>query len=262
MKSFASWFNEYADFGLDFTQRPKEPEMKNRDKPLMPLNVEYVVKSLKTTILGEKYAIPNDHFGELQWGSDDGAIRMYFSNFGGNRVIIRKLIHDLAGDPQWICKKVIEVKNFYDDLPDKLVFQIRENLDKIDYEGLDTPLRDYKGLQRLVIEMASNLRRNTTQKIFMYEGIRVIQQDEKYIIHFGVTGMGVQRRGQKRLDQFAIHVEYHKDNGLIKLSGTPLGDKIDKHRWIYDPSNFIEWFSPAQKQDEILEAVLAHFNCY
>jgi hypothetical protein len=259
--SFKNWL-EYADFGLDVNKKPVDQEMKNQDKPLMPLNVEYVINALKKTVLGEKYVIPNDFFGELQWGQQDGALRISFSNFGGNRVILRRLVHDLAGDPQWLCQKVIEVKNFYDDQPDKLTYEIREVLNKLDYEEVASPMREFEDMQRFVILLASDLRRKTSQKIFMYEGIRVLKENEKYLIHFGVTGNGVQRRGQKRLDQFAIHVEYHKNTGLVKITGTPLGDKIDKHRWIYDPSSFIEFFSPAQKGEIINNAVLAHFNCY
>jgi len=242
--------------------KPKEPNPENSDKPLMPLNVEYVINFLKRKPLGEKYTVPNDFFGNLQWGQEDGAVLLNFSTFGGNHVVMRKLIHDLDGDPKWVCKKVIEIKNLFDAHPDKLIFQIQENLEKIDREGLDSSASDYEDLQRLVLNIASELRRKTTQKIFIYEGIRVIKEHYKYLIHFGVTGMGVQRRGQKRLDQFAIHTEYSKQSGLIKITGTPLGDKIDKHRWIYDPSRFIEYFSPYQKEEEIIEAILIHFNCY
>lgn len=260
--SFNTWVNEYADFGLDVTKRPKDPEMANQDYPLNPLNVEYVIKSLKGKSLGEKYSIPNDFFGELQWGDQDGAIRLGFSSGGGTVVMLKKLTHDLEGEPTWICKKVIEVKNLYDEHPDRLIFQIKESLTEIDQEGIDAPVPYYEKLERLVLRLASELRRNTTQKIFIYEGIRVVQENYKYIIHFGVTGMGVQRRGQKRLDQFAIHTEYSKKTGLIKITGTPLGDVLAQHRWIYDPSTFIEWFSPSQKEEEINKAILAHFNCY
>jgi hypothetical protein len=262
MKTFANWINEYADFGLGIENEKKDPEPKNHEDPLMPLNVEYVTTALRKVILGEKYVIPNDYFSDVQWGDQDGALRATFTNFGGNRVVLRKLIHDLEGEPRWICKKVIEIKNFYDEVPDKLTFKIRESLEKLDYEGLDAPIPDFDEFQRMVITIASTLRRKTTQRIFMYEGIRVIKENEKYIIHFGVTGMGVQARGQRRVDQFAIHAEYHKKAGLIKISGEPLGDRIDKHRWIYDPSYFIEWFSPKQGEEEISRAMLHHFNCY
>jgi hypothetical protein len=259
---FNKWLNEYADFGLDMSKKPKEPTMANEDQPLHPLNVEYVVKQLKGKQLGEKFSIPNDFFGELQWGRNDGAIRLTFSPLGGVRAVLSKLTHNLEGDPTWICKKVIEVKHLFDQHPDKLTFKLAESIEKIDQEGIDAPLPGYKGLERLVIHMASELRRKTTQHIFIYEGIRVLNENQKYIIHFGVTGMGVQARGQKRVDKFCIQVEYSNKTGLIKVCGGDLGDVIDKHRWVYDQSEFIDYFSPAQPEEEIIEAILVNFNCY
>lgn len=259
---FNTWINEYADFGLGPPKPPEEEMPGNQDFPLMPLNVEYIVKSLRGKILGEKYIIPDNFFGELQWGQQDGAIRMSFSPLGGVRVILSKLSHTLEGDPVWICKKVIEVKNYFDDHPDKLSFEIAEQLNEIDNQDIDAPMAGYKGLERLVIQLASDIRRKTTQKIFIYEGIRVLKENECYIIHFGVTGMGVQARGQKRVDKFCIQCEYSDKTGIIKIAGQDLGDRIDKHRWIYDVSEFIDYFSPSQKIEEISDAIVVNFNCY
>jgi hypothetical protein len=74
--------------------------------------------------------------------------------------------------------------------------------------------------------------------------------------------MGVQSRGQKRVDQFSVQTEYSKKTGLIKIAGTELGDNIAQHRWIYSPSQFIEYFSPNQHGEVIDNAILVHFNCY
>lgn len=260
--SFANWIAEYADYGLDTSANQPTPIMANQDYPLQPLNVEYIIKSLKKKSLGEKWSIPNDFFGELQWGENDGSVRLSFSSLGGLRAIIRKLTHDLQGDPVWICKDVIEVKHKFDEYPDKLSFKIEESLVKFNNENIEAPNGDYKDFERFVINLASVLRRKTTQKIFMYEGIRVVSEGHKYIIHFGVSGMGVQSRGQKRLDQFSVQAEYSNKTGLIKIAGTELGDDIAQHRWIYRPSQFIEYFSPFQSEEEICNAILTHFNCY
>lgn len=260
--SFSKWIGEYADYGLDTSARAATPVMANQDYPLQPLNVEYIIKSLKKKTLGEKWSVPNDFFGELQWGENDGSVRLSFSNLGGLRAIVRKLTHDLQGDPIWICKHVIEVKHKFDEHPEKLEYAIEESLVKANEENIDAPNGNYSGLERLTINLASTLRRKTTQNIFMYEGIRVVTEGYKYIIHFGVTGMGVQSRGQKRVDQFSVQTEYSKKTGLIKIAGTELGDSIAQHRWIYSPSQFIEYFSPNQHEDVIDNAILVHFNCY
>jgi hypothetical protein len=264
MKSykFKSWM-EYADFGLDITQTPaaKNP-VELYDTPIDKLNVEYVIKSLKNHKFGEKSSKPNDFAGELQWGESDGALQLVFSPLGGVKAGLRKLIHDQEGNPTWICKKVVEVRHFFDTHPDSLSFLLQDSLNEMDQQGLDAPQQDWKGLERLVLNLASTLRRRTTQKIFIYEGIRMIKENEQYIIHFGCTGYGRQRAGQKRLDQFAIHCTYNQKAGTILITGTELGDKIDKYRWIYDPSNFMEYFVPTQHEDEICKAVLAMLNSY
>lgn len=269
MGKFANWFEEkrlteYANFGFeDYRQKKKNSSSKPSDElPMQPLNVEYITNLLGKKSYGPKIPIVDNYFGEVQWGISDGALQAKFSPLAGLNVSIRKMIHNLKGERVWICKKVVEIKNNYDEHPDKLHFLLDEVLKETDMMGLDMPDSNYKGLEKLIVQMAATLRRKTTQDIFMYEGIRVLEDDYKYLIHFGVTGEGRQRRGQKRLDQYAIHVTYNKDEGLIKITGTELGDKIDKYRWKYDPSTFIEYFSPYQKAEEIMDAILVHFNCY
>jgi hypothetical protein len=259
--SFNYWLSEFADYGMDKTKEIKD-KVDDGDKPLMPLNIEYVVKYFKNKTLGNKPTTYNNFFGEVQWGHEAGAVKLSFNPFGGMRATLRKLTHDMQGEPVWICKKAVEVNNLYDDHPDNLTYKLEEMLIEMDQENIDGPIHDFQELERIVIQLASVLRRSTTQRIFIYEGIRRIEEKYKYLIHFGLSGLGLQARGQKRVDQFAVHVEYSQDTGLIKITGTPLGDKIDKHRWLYDTSTFVEYFSPTQNENEILSSVLVCFNTY
>lgn len=258
MFRFSEWLktkNEWANFGFD---KPKVIRDIDRDEnPTNPLNVEYVINSLKRNRLGY-----SEHFGELQWGEEPGAIKVVFSPLGGLRLNIRKLTTNLKGETVWIGKRTIEVKNLYDTHPDTLIAKIHENLDKIGREGIENPLREYQDLEKFTITLASTLKRRNTQVIFMYEGIRKVRPHEEYIIHFGVTGMGVQARGQRRVDQFAINTKYEKNSGMIKIVGTEVGDRIVSHRWQLEPSSFIEYFSPNQDTDEIINVILGHFNSY
>jgi len=264
MKSYKfKKFLEYANFGFDLMTKPNPQNPVERyDTPIKKLKVDYIIDSLKKHKFGEKASKPNDFSGELQWGESDGALQLVFSPLGGVKAALRKLIHDQEGNPTWICKKVVEVRHFFDEHPDSLSFMLQDSLNEMDHQGLDSPEQDWKGLERLVLNLASNLRRKTTQKIFIYEGIRMVKENQQYIIHFGCTGSGRQRAGQKRLDQFAIHCTYHQKAGIILITGTELGDKIDQYRWIYDPSTFMEYFVPTQHEDEICKAVLAMFNSY
>jgi len=257
---FNKWLSEYANFGFERESHKKKNEPQG-DLPLSPINLEAITKLLSRKAYGVKFPV-NNYFGEVQWGNSDGALQLKFSPLGGLNASIRKMIHTLKGERVWICKRVIEIKHTFDEHPDKLHFALDEILTETDNAGLDAPSADYQGLERLVIQIATTLRSKTTQQIFLYEGIRVLKEDERYIIHFGVTGMGRQRAGQKRLDQFAVDVGYNKEDGIIKIAGNELGDTLDNYRWIYDPSNFLENFAPSQTPDEIKNAVLVHFNCY
>jgi hypothetical protein len=260
--SFQKWrtYREWADFGFEKDKDTSVPE-KNDDKPLNPLDVEYVSQLLKRRKIGVKES-KLCYFGEIQWGEGPGAIKLEFSPLGGLRVRILKQIPNLIGESMWICKKVIVIKNFYDEHPDTLIENLSGFLTEVDSQQLDTPSNTYDGLENLVLNMASSLLRHTTQKIFIYEGIRRLKENEDYIIHFGVTGMGVQRQDQKRLDQFAVQVTYNKKEGIIRVGGNELGSHIKNHKWEYDPSEFLEYFMPNQDYKEIIGSTLAHFNSY
>lgn len=265
-KQFNNWLkkkqlDEYARYGFELDSRniKKDPE---NDNPIQSVNLEYISKLLAKKAYGVKFPVRNNFFGEVQWGTSDGALQVKFSPLGGLNASVRKLIHTTNGEPVWICKKVLEIRHTYDEHPDKLHYALDEILKETDNAGLDAPDTNYKNLERLAIQLAATLRIKTTQKIFIYEGIRVLAEDERYIIHFGVTGQGRQRAGQKRLDQMQIDVTYMKEDGIIRIAANEVGDKIDNYRWQIDPSNFLEYFSPHQSVDEICAAVLAHFNCY
>jgi hypothetical protein len=262
---FKHWL-EYADFGLDISQKSREKKTLRDDDqgeaPLTPLDIGYVINCLKKSAVGTKWSTPNDFFGELQWGDGSGALRLEF-NPPASRIVVRKLIYDVDSQPTWICKKVVEIQNLYDKHPDSLTALLFGVLEEVDHEGLDSPVNDFEGMQRLVIRIAGKLRSRNTQNVFVYEGIRMVKENKEYIIHWGVTGMGRQARGQRRIDQFAVHCTYDPKFGTVKVSGTEIGGKLDNYSWYYDqPSNFCETFVPSQGEDEIATMVLVLFNTF
>lgn len=262
--TFKHWL-EYADFGLEVNSQNNKKTVRDDDEgegPLHVLNIEYLTNVLKRNSIGSKWMVPNNFFGELQWGQQNGALRCSFGPDKA-RATIRKLTHDLEGNPVWICKKVLEIKNLYDENPDTLAVMLQDTLNEMDQQGLDAGQADYKDMQRLVIRLASKLRSRTSQQIFMYEGIRMIEENKEYIIHWGVTGMGRQARGQFRVDQFAVHCKYESKSGLIHVTGTRIGGKLASYKWEYNqPSDFKESFVPGQGEEEIAHAVLVLFNTY
>ena len=64
-------------------------------------------------------------------------------------------------------------------------------------------------------------------------------------------------------DGAVIHCTYKKDEGTIRISGTQIGGKLDNYTWYYNqPSDFCEMFVPAQKEEEIVSAILQLFNTF
>ncbi len=156
----------------------------------------------------------------------------------------------------------MEVKNYFDKKPDVLISKLYESLHEIDGTLVDGPSNTFGELEKLVLKVAVTIRRDTTQKIFMYEGIRRLAEGFHYIIHFGCSGMGVQRKDQKRLDQFQINMSYNKNEGTIKVIGQDVGDSLPQHRWIIDTPEFLEYFMPSQPAEEIANAILTCINLY
>jgi hypothetical protein len=260
--SFKTWLNEWADFGLDKLPRGKQLlRIDPEEKPIQHCNLEYVCNQVSRHKLGIKEGT-EPFFGEVQWGKGPGAVKVSIGPFGGTHAIVRKQTTNALGETIWVCKKVLEINNYYDQHEDTLTQNILKLAEEVDGQSIEAPVKDFNGLERLVLFMANELRRNTSQRIFIYEGIRKLEPNEHYIIHFGVTGMGVQRQDQKRLDQMQVEVKYDKERGFIKIAMNELGGPIRSHKWELDPSEFIEYYSPAQTKEEITGTVLSLLNSY
>lgn len=259
MLKFAQWFNEWADFG--FEQKKSLAKSKEDDGPMKSLDLEYVTESLSKHNLGIKSS-KSQFSTEVIWGHGPGAIKLDFSPPGGIRAIIYKNIKNLQGESTWICKRVLEVNDKYFGKPDNLIADILKLLAEVDKEKIEAPKKEFKDLEHLVTDMAGELKRSTTQKVLIFEGIRRLIDEKHYIIHMGCTGMGVQRQDQKRLDQFQIDVRFLPEDGLIRVVGQEIGGPKNFHAWQTDPSEFIEWYSPVQPDKEIISSIVSMINCY
>ena len=74
--------------------------------------------------------------------------------------------------------------------------------------------------------------------------------------------MGVQRQGQKRLDQLQVEVKYIPENGYIKVAINELGSRIRSYKWQIDPSQYCEYYMPTQPQEEIIGTLVSLLNSY
>lgn len=243
-------FVEFADFG--FKQDLVEPP-KNDPNPgvLKPLDIEYIQKALarikRSGTQSERF------FGEMQWGDKDGAVRLQFTPFGGVKAVIRKLTKDLQGESIWICKRVIEVRHLFDEHPDKLTSELDKIINEVASENIDAPSNAFDQTERLVLHLASKIR-TARSDLFFYEGVRRTKENADYTIHFGLHGMGVLRRGQKRVEQFCVRVAYHQDAGYIQIIGQEIDGPARRHDWKIDQAQWNEVYMPSQSIEEIIES--------
>lgn len=250
------WYNQYlkewANFGFERVNKYQPPKDEHVG-PMPKHHMEYVINELKKVNVGMHEGRDSLYNG-VEWGNGPGTISVNISPFGGMRASIRKKTINLEGETVWICKKIDQIEDYED--PEKIISQITEDARKIDKEGIPAPDKEFKKLEQLVIDSAAAITTRSKQRVLMYEGIKVITPYKEYIIHFGLTGMGRQARGQRRVDQFQVHFKYNEHTGIIKVVGNEVGDKIDQCRWIIENSEFIEFFVPGQPKQEIISAVV------
>lgn len=257
--NFTAWLAEVADFGFDHTRPPINRNSGN--DPVYPFRLQYIIEQLRKHKVGKKHA----HEGFLtdaHWGDGFGAVRVNFTPAGGLRASIQRSSIDSQGKSVWICKRVVEINQYLLKFPDALISEIIDAAREIDREDIEVGVTNFKNLEHLTTRLSNYLDRKMTQTIFIYEGIREVKADREYIIHWGVTGMGVQRQDQQRLDQYQVVVKYDEETGLIKIASLEVGGPIQGHRWQVDPCDFLEFFSPSQPISEICDSVLVHVNSY
>jgi hypothetical protein len=260
--SFRDWLSnlkEYADFGFE-KNKTKPKSANGTDLPIKAVNVEAVIRQMREQKVGEKFS-QQRYFSDLQWGEGVGAVRMVISPFGGTKAIFHKLTTDLSGDPLWICKKVVEIKEKYDnDKEGSLEVDLLHALNEVDQGGVDAPNSDYEDLEDLTIRMSSRIRRDMPQW-FVFEGIRKVD-DNQYIIRFGCRGQGQGRLPMKHLWEFIVDVSYNAEKGYIRTIGCDVKTQIKHNDWALGHAEFNELFVPSQPMEEIITCVSAIVATY
>jgi hypothetical protein len=255
---FRQWL-EFANFGFDRPKPPYDPNSGN--KPVYELQLDYVNRQLRKSSIGNKMANETMNSGVF-WGDGFGAIRVNFTPYGGVRCSIQRQSVDAKGESVWICKKVIDINDYYCKYPDALVVKILDEAKEVDRGDVEVGVTDFTSLEALTKRVGSYIERKMSQRIFQYEGILETKPDREYIVHWGVTGMGVQRRDQHRVDQYQIIIRYEESTGMITIGSVEVDSPIKSHNWQLEPCSFFEFFSPSQSVQEICDSILVHVDNY
>lgn len=262
MINFKDWLLKEDIFGFEKNKTEKSFEEKDKD-PIIRIDAEIITEALSKMNLNGQ--VPFSAFpDEIQWGKNPGAIKMVISPLGSFKNIIRKLQIDLEGNQVWVCKKVIPYrellhvsKQFDEDLAIEL-FEIIEETNKQDIESFS---KDYNNLERLTIKTSNKIQANLP-KLLIFRGIKEIRKNENYLIFFEYRGHGAEAPGSARVEQFVIEMNYNSKNGVIRSMGYEVQSPMKGHRWIPQPSEWDEYFSTSQSEEEISKCISSALGTY
>lgn len=262
MITFKNWLLREDIFGFEklITNEPKKTE---EEYPIVPIKINLVMDSLLKMPLND--TLPKLKFiNQIQWGEHNGAIRMVISPLGSFKSIIRGKQTNLEGNESWICKRIIPYKDIMmakiqDD--ENLAYKLFEEIEEI--KQLESAIGNYSNLENLVIQLSNKCQNeNVLPKLFIFRGIKEIKHNENYIIYFECKGQGVETPGSGRLEIFSIDMSYDPKTGLIRSYGHDVQSRTKGHSWTPQPSEWDEYFSPAQSSKEIIDCICAALSTY
>lgn len=244
---------------------PSSRESQIDETPIEPINIELMMNELSRFKLNEQKPF-SKFLNHIQWGKYNGATQMVVSPLGSFKSIIRRLQTNLEGNDVWICKRILPYKDIMHanlKIDENLAHLLFEEIEKISETQLESAIGDYGDLEKLVTKLSQEVQKpKILPKIFIFMGTKEIKYNEHYIIYFELTGQGVEAPTANRVEMFAIEMCYNNKTGLIKSFGHDVQSPKKGHRWYPQPSEWEEYFSPAQPLKEITNSICAALSTY
>lgn len=261
--SFKDWLSlEWGKDIFGFDSIPvSQPKPSLEDTPLNHLDIEQVLADMKVSVNAKRPIQRVESCSEIQWGDRPGAIKVSFGTLGALNVTFHQLVPDLVGHHRWVCKKVIPLGEKYNQKIERTMSEdLLNQVIELDKRGMETPNKAFEEMERLVVRLASEVRRKAPQ-IFVYEGVKKVD-DSRYLIYFSVRGHGVQAKDQHRLEQYIIDTSFDNTCGVIRIFGNRIESSLGQHSWKLTPVDWKEVFMPSQQLAEIIEAVVQQMARY
>ena len=230
----------------------------NEDDPINTLDIEYITDQLAKHQINKKR--PHGVFvNQVQWGEGVGAIRVKIHP--DLHTEISKMNFDLLGDPTWALKKLFIInRSGYGGNEPAIVEELLEQLGEIDEFPIDSPKKDWDGLEKLVLGLTSKIRR-VGRENFVYEGIRRMDEND-YIIRFSMAGQGAEAPSQRRVVENQTRVFYDADAGRIRMFNKNIETDMGGHNWGLMPSDTDVNFFPTQPREEIIQTMATVMRWY
>lgn len=252
-------------FGFEGRGGKAVPPAEEDDRPVMGLHADVIVEYMMSQSVDGVEPVM-EFSNHIRWGKGHGAIEMVISPFGSYKSIIRRMQPDLEGRNVWACKRVIPYKDILDanlEIDEKLGMVIMEQVNKVRGEDTESPSHEWGGMRSLVRRMGGFLqRRDVLPEVFIYTGTKEVEKDRKYLLSYELKGHGVEAPGSSRVEQFLIDMVYDPKTGMVRSFGYEVQSPTSGHLWYPQPSEWDEFFSSGQKQNEILECVAGAMSTY
>ena len=255
--NFKQFIENKDIFGFD-RKITQQQERIYDNTPIKRFNIEEMMGYLE----GCKLPGKNPHIhqvDEIRWGDKVGAVRVKIGTT--LQVEVDKLCSDLQGSPSWVTKKFYQINRAgYGTYEKNVAEEIFSEVEKIDKEEIDAPKKEYTELPNLVVGISNKLR-TTAKDIFIFEGIRKVN-DNNYIIKFGVRAHGVGARDNQRVIENLTDISFNKKTGKIRVINRNIKTPMQGYAWAIFPSDFDLNFMPTQNKDEIIESIITYMKYY
>lgn len=263
MDTFRQWLESRDIFGFEGEKEDRPKEVK--EEPIISMNAEVIIETMLGTEIEGRKAF-SDYPDQIQWGREPGAMQMVISPLGSFKSIVRKLQTNLKGESVWVCKKIIPYKDIMHSnvrFDETFAMDLFEQIEEISKGEIEAPVGDYGGLESLTLKMANKcVRKDVLPEIFVFRGVRQIKKNENYVIFFEPRGHGVEAPGSARVEQFMIDMSFDGKTGIIRSFGHDVQSPARGHVWYPQPSEWDEYFSPNQDENEIVQAISSAFSTY
>ncbi len=260
--SFKSFINENLDiYGMDRDRDKTKPEAQNDGLPINTFNLEEFVNILSENKLGVKE--PSINFvNQITWGGNHtGSVRLKVSP--NLQCRLQKQGIDLEGTQVWYDKKYVAInRTGYGGHEQDVAGRVANLLEEIDKEGVDSPNREYAGLESLAVKMASKIRQ-TASEVFMFNKTKKLN-DNNYVIQMSVQGSGTGglQNSQYKIAENQTNISYDKRTGMIRVFNNNLESGPKGRSWIPAESGFDCSFFPSQPEEEIISVVATFLKYY
>jgi hypothetical protein len=178
---------------------------------------------------------------------------------------IYSLVHDLEGNPTWICRKTFQINNKdfagRERVVSEEIFEQAQRLDKGTILYAKESM-DFAGFVSTFVDRLKHIRND----IFYYKGTKKLTE-HNYLSWFEIKGQGSGRAAGSHaaasILQMITDMSFNPNTGLMRIMLTNVNDNIDSPTsWELWYSDFNEQYSPIQSKDEIIETFLCFLKYY